>query len=171
MLGTRERVWETSVAELVEIFRSALSTIVPQLRRARIPVGVRAGVDAWDEISESLFRHIVIEGIRSALPEREMEDFRTPQYEIDYEDYRDLSFIEAVLVAPQKTDQRLVFHSFEIPESPSSEIENVKCRPVDERGVILGSQYVVVPIEAVAFRCAYRRPRKLKHLDKLKVVL
>jgi hypothetical protein len=171
MLEKRERVWETSVAELVDVFRSALTAIIPELRRARIPVGVRAGVDSWDEISESLYRNIVIEGIRSALPEREMEDFRAPQYEMDYEDYRDLSFIEAMLVAPQKTGQRLVFHSFEIPNSPSSEIENVRCRAVDERGAMLRRQDVVVPIEAVTFRCVYRRPRTLKHLDKLKVVL
>lgn len=171
MLRSRVEVWETSVTELVEIFRSTLSAIVPELRRARVPIGVRAGVDAWDEISEALYRHVVIEGIRAALPEREMEDFRVPQYEMDYEDYRDLSFIEVVPVTQKTSEQRLVFHSFEIPDPPLSQIESLRCCIVNERSAIVEPRQVTLPIEAVTFRCAYRRPRVLKHLDKIRVVL
>lgn len=166
-----ERSWETSVEELVLIFRDALMKLIPELRRARIPVESVPGVDAWDEISEGLFRHIVVEAIRASLPEREMEDLRLPQYEMEYEDYREFSFIEVVPKSQPGEACRFAFHSFAIAAQGDVDLSTVRCRAVDERGAIVDNQLLSLPVSQVHFRCCYRRPRMIIELDKLEVVL
>ena len=59
----RDKSWDTSVSELLRMFRNSLLSVIPSLREAQIPIGVALGSDAWDEISEALFRHIVADGI------------------------------------------------------------------------------------------------------------
>lgn len=89
----QDNYWDTSITELIMIFRDSLISLIPILQRAKITVGIDQGYDAWDDISETLFNNIVVESIRWALPENEMLDFKLSRYEMTYEDYFNISFI------------------------------------------------------------------------------
>lgn len=167
-----EKFWDTSVRELMEIFRDSLSKLIPDLRKARLPIGIRPGVDAWDDISEMLYRHIVVEAIRSALPEEEMDGFQLPVYETEYENYANLSFIEVIpRKAVQDPVRPLAFHSFKTPEEGSSELSIVLCRIIDDRGSILDNKLAEFSFHEVNCLCCYRKSGLLQLLDGLKVVL
>ena len=61
-----------------------------------------------------MFHHIVAEGIRHALPPFDMEEFHLPEYEMNYEDYSEMSVIAARQKGERgQSERRLVFHSLD----------------------------------------------------------
>jgi hypothetical protein len=164
----RDKSWDTSVSELVRIFRSSLLSVIPSLREAQIPIGVALGSDAWDEISEALFHHIVAEGIRHALPPFDMEEFRLPEYEMDYEDYSEMSVIGARQKGERgQSERRLVFHSFS-----GEALDHVLCVPVEADGSgRRDGEPVVLEWGSVDFICYQRAGSSFRVLDELRILL
>jgi hypothetical protein len=164
----RDKSWDTSVSELLRIFRNSLLSVIPSLREAQIPVGVALGSDAWDEISEVLFRHIVADGIRHALPPFDMEEFHLPEYEMDYEDYSGMS----VIAVRQKgetgqNERRLVFHSFS-----GEALDHVLCVPVEADGTRRrDGEPVALEWGSVHFICYQSTGSSFRMLDELRILL
>ncbi len=153
-----EGSWRTSVDELVSTFRSTVRGLVPSLQQVRIPIGVRPGVDAWDDITEVLFKHFVVEPIRWSLPEAEMEGFGLPCYEMDYENYsefRGLLRVEAPTLDGRSNGDVLVFHSFAV-SSRRRDLSTVVACPVGEDWS-RGGHLVELEYERCEFRCLVKR--------------
>ncbi len=168
----QEQFWKTSVEELITIFQGALNNLIPQLKKARIPIGIRPGVDAWDEITEALYRHIVEEAIRNALPESEMEDFRLPVYEMDYDNYWEMSYIEVIPKEGEITQgQNLVFHSFYVDDGDPPDLLMIACCVIDQAGKLMKQNRVMHQFPKVSFRCCYRKGNELQFLETLSVAL
>lgn len=167
----QETHWDTSVSELMATFREILWSIVPHLETVRIPIGVYPGVDSWDEISETLFRHVVIEAIRASLPVEEMDAFRVPAYETDYENYEGMSFIEVLPKDRITPGNHIIFHSFLVSDSGGKQFSEVKCKLIDAEGRLVSDAVEILPFEKTEFRCYYRRGDSVRFLDRLRVIL
>lgn len=83
--------WDTTVGELVVLFRSALKALIPTLERARIPWRDGEAYDQWDEIGSVLYSRLVVEPLTCAL-----KIAATPgvaAYDVFRQDWRDISFV------------------------------------------------------------------------------
>lgn len=154
-----DTMWRTSVNELVGTFKEAATSLLPSLRSVRIPTGVHVGTDAWEEITEPLFKHIVVESIRWSLPEPQIEEFEMPRYEMTYDSYDRFSgLIEVIaweLNAGPEID-RFVFHSLK-PGSEGTNLDVVVAFPVSQDSAV-SERPVEVPYSHCKFRCLIRRP-------------
>jgi hypothetical protein len=78
--------WETSVDELLGLFRDAMSALIPIAERAHMPWKEPQAYDDWDAICRAIYRSIVIgsmehaAGIGTSMPLPDY-DLRTSSYE------------------------------------------------------------------------------------------
>lgn len=144
--------WQTSVGELLLIFREALEVLLPVLRKAKIPIGVHPGTDAWDEISETLFSQIVGEAIRWSLATDQADAFELPRYEMDYTNYRRFGGLilanNVKLTHPR--GMSYIFHSFRSPGKVN--LNHVGVIPVCADLVVAGAMQHW-PVEDCTFHC------------------
>ena len=75
-------LWQTSLTELLGIFRQALSVLVPIVEQAKISWREGEAYDDWDGIASSLFENIVVNSLEFA---QEISfDLRMPKYDLLY---------------------------------------------------------------------------------------
>lgn len=136
--------WNCTVSELLDIFRDSLVAVLPSVERAHIPWREGDEYDEWDEITQMLFRHIVVGTIEAALPEGQRREM--PKYDFSYESYRDRN----VILAGSVEDGHLhgVFHSFSTASPPFG---LVRVQPVDEHFCALTPDLASLPYQAVEF--------------------
>src|SRR5947209_1121998 len=102
-------VWQTTVDQLMLVFRDALRALVPHVEKAKIEWRDGSAYDDWDEIAQTLYEKIVVASLLWARPEDERERWQLPDYNMTYS-----SYIGKTVIAVNRasTNERLVFHSF-----------------------------------------------------------
>ena len=81
--------WNTSVTELIRIFRGALLSIIPWLEKAKIKWNEGEAYDDWDNIVESLYLNLVC----STLNGEVSVENNIAKYNFTYSDYSTINFI------------------------------------------------------------------------------
>lgn len=125
-------VWQTTVDQLLLVFRDALRALVPHLERARIEWRDGSAYDDWDEIAQTLYEKIVVSSLLWAMPEDDRERSQFPDYSMTYASYAGKTVIA---VNRTSTEERLVFHSFATEKDP---FDKVRVCKVDRDGRVLG---------------------------------
>ncbi len=139
-----------TVDEVIENFRSALRALVPCAERARIGWRREDAYDDWDEIAASLFKGLVSEPLRWALPEPERERFALPAYDLLVERYVTPTMIEVALTG---TDGLRILHALGTQREPFDVCE---CRIIDGNGIPLSKEIESHSLESVHFRLRHR---------------
>jgi hypothetical protein len=83
--------WETSLSDLLDIFRQSLSALAPILEKAKISWQEAEAYDDWDSIAANLFENIVVNSLR--FSQEITSDLRLPEYDIIYPSYKDFDII------------------------------------------------------------------------------
>ena len=84
-----QETWETSINELISIFRGAINAILPWLEKAKIPWKEGVAYDDFDVIAESLFESIVAGSVKS----QNKYSGKFPKYNYRYTDYSEMDYI------------------------------------------------------------------------------
>lgn len=119
-------MWKTTINSLFDNFYRAIGSLLPYLQKAQIAYGIPEGYDAWESISENLYRHLIVEVIRSSLPNEERDYFELPRYEIMYENYREMSLI--FVRCKKRFDKPCVFRNFSF---KNKDLNGIDCVVID----------------------------------------
>ncbi|MBK7376831.1 MAG: hypothetical protein IPJ02_15160 [Chitinophagaceae bacterium] len=124
-----ENNWNTSVGEILSVFRGALLSIIPWLEKARIKWIENEAYDDWDNIVKALYENIVC----SSLIGKVLPEYSIAKYEFHYDDYSKLDYIK--VESKDHSDKNLAFVSF---QNKSLPLENVNVAILDEIDRVIG---------------------------------
>jgi hypothetical protein len=118
--------WETSVNELLYIFRRALLEIIPWLEKARIKWKEGEAYDDWDNIVESLYENIVCASLTGEV----RSEYSIARYNFYYEDYSLMDFIK--VMSKDNPEKQYVFVAFQSNMTPLDNIKVAELNEVDK---------------------------------------
>lgn len=129
MAGSKaEKIWKTSVKELLTIFRGALTSIIPWVEKAKIQWKDEAAYDDWDNIAEALFENIVCSSLNGAV----LASYPIAKYGLQYDDYADIEYI--LVKNPKHLNEKLVFVGFTTKETP---FDSILVAQIDEQNKVI----------------------------------
>ena len=131
-MANKDATWKTSVTELMDILHDGFLAMIPIMDRAHLAWKEPDNYDEWDEISETLFKRLVIETIQWAIYPKDNGKLVIPQYGFTFKEYSGYSVIESVQREMQN-DWYFVFIAYSTTESP---LDSIECLPVDLSGGI-----------------------------------
>ena len=135
---------QTTVKELLLLFRDALRALVPHMERARIAWRDGAAYDDWDAIAQVLYDKIVVASVRWSLPDGEFERCEFPDYNTSYPSYAG----KTLILVSGGDEERLVFHSFTTEKEPFDRVR--ACRADGEGRVFFGG-FVLFDADVAAY--------------------
>jgi len=139
--GDASRVWRTSVNELIALFRDSILALLPSLQKAQIPWRDIDAYDQWDEISETLYKVLVLDAIQWALNDHEMN---VPRYGFKIDDYSSRSFIGVRSPAGERT-------AFQLLDANNDRFDMVACRELTADFRIVEGDALYVPLSQCDF--------------------
>lgn len=126
---------EISIQELITNFRESLLATGKLLERVGIDLADNYSGDAWDDISEAFFYHLVIDPIRTGL-QISQNDFLMPQYEVGNFNYSKGSYLSCSSVRLDK-DANYAFFGF---LRRASHFDKVRCYVLDQKFQFTGEK-------------------------------
>ncbi len=167
--------WTTTVDQLVRNFLMALNASIPSMQAARILDENLTGFDDWERLCDTCYSLLVIEPIRSSLPEAQRKTFDLPSYETEYEFYIDFSFIQVTTKdeagAPRKMDERRMLLRFLPGEDVATGFSVVETMRVSEKLVLDEMSFAPVKADEVYFTCIVPDGAGWRVLDEIEVRL
>lgn len=109
------------ITALISNFRAGLIGLLPSIVRVGIPWKRPDAYDDWDELTSSLYKLLVVDVVRWAVPMAEQEGFRLPDYDLLLPTYDGLSLIEVLPSAPAGTLR--IFHALGTIREPFDIVE------------------------------------------------
>ena len=163
-----QKYWTTTANDIVSNYRESLNSLMPSLKKVRIPVGVTNGYDAWDDISSTLYKHLVVEPITWTVEFERIKNVSFPLYETDYSDYSQFNFF----IQCNQIDNRLkknYFHSFYSFHESSEIFDFVLCDIIDDSFQKVDS--TEISFDKIEFAVRHQlSPTKYKTFSDLKVL-
>jgi hypothetical protein len=135
-----ENIWQTSVNELMGIFRGSLLSLIPWLEKARINWKEGEAYDEFDNIAESLYKNIVC----SSLFGETLDEYPIANYDLIYKDYSELNFVR--VLSNVHKDKLLAFISL---QSVNNTFDSVKTVSLDS--AFHPVEYLVLDLANVDF--------------------
>lgn len=124
-----ENNWNTSVNELLIIFRGSLLSIVPWLEKANIKWKDEESYDDWENIALVLYENIVCASlVGEVLPE-----YSIAKYGFTYDDYSGVDYLK--VMSKEYSEKSLALISF---QSFSSPLDSVKVAILDNDDKVIG---------------------------------
>lgn len=158
-------IWETSVGELMIIFKRALAAIDPYLEKAHISSKEGEQYDDYDAIAEMLYRKIVINSINWSFT----DDLKIeiPRYGFEFDSEKQTAFIEVCSSA--ETNQReFVFQNF---STDKNLFDKVACYPAGTAKCLLSDGLFYLNADECTFRLRYKQEGEFRSRSILKVLL
>lgn len=138
-------LWNTTVHDLMLNFRDCLVALIPYMDRAKIPWRDHEAYDQWDEITETLYKHMVVGTVLFAIGDQ--DELITPRYDMLYPSYGEKSFI-AIESTPSPSSTQLVFLSFSTRERP---FDHVNYQAVSGPDLLVVGEPARMPFEDARF--------------------
>jgi len=135
-----------TITELVMNFRAGLLGLVPCFEQVGIPWKRPEAYDEWDNCAAAVFQALVVEPLRSTLPETEQEGFGLPGYDMLLLTYAGLRVIELMPARPDRAIR--VFHALGTASRP---FDVVEVRTVYQDGVPQSDELETVLLEDARF--------------------
>lgn len=152
--------WKTSVGELLAIFRGALLAIIPWIEKAKIKWKEGDAYDDWDNIADSLYRNIFCSSLAGEIA----SDYSITKYNLHYEDYSSIDFIE--VRSKEYSEKKFAFVAF---QSNSSPLDSVKVAELDKMDKVAG--YTNLKFDGLEFVFVKNIDGKREVIDKVDVML
>jgi hypothetical protein len=135
-----------TITELVMNFRAGLLGLVPCFERVEVPWSRPGAYDEWDECAAAVYQALIVEPVRSALPEAERGRFSLPDYDVLLPTYLGVSVIG---ILPPNLDATIgVFHALGTASSP---LDVVELRKVRRDGTPQSDVLETTPLEGARF--------------------
>ena len=145
------------------------------MQAARILDHSLIGFDDWERLCDTYFSLLVIEPIRSSLPEGQRKIFDLPSYETEYESYVDFSFIQVTTKveanAPKQIGERALLFRFLPGEDIAAGFSVVETMRVSEKLVLDEMSFAPVKADEVYFTCIVPDGAGWRVLDEIEVRL
>lgn len=146
-------IWETSVTELLEIFKGSILAVIPWLEKAKIKWNEGEAYDDWDNIVEVLYQNIVC----SSLSGETSSEYKIAKYNFIYDNYSSLNYI--AVRDENNYNERFAFVSF---HSESFAMDSIKIAKLDKTNNVVG--YNNLKLEGLNFVF-------VKHINGMKEVI
>ncbi len=156
----------TNVNKVMMNFHLALINIYPCLKWAKIPVGITEGYDAWDEISETLYKHLVLELLRYSTPEEQMYNIQFPAYEAYYKDFSQFNFIKVEVQSNHQQQDIWVFNNF---TTQRELFDSLECYSLDESWKLKTEQKVILFLKDIKFKFLFKVNNTVKIIEDLEI--
>jgi hypothetical protein len=154
-----------TVTELICNFRAGLLGLLPSIERVGIPWKRPDAYDEWDNLAAAVYHALIVEPLRSSLPESEQEHFRLPEYDLLLSSYSGRSVIE--ILPPGSGRAIRVFHAFGTAEAP---FDLVEWRTVLLDGTPGSDSLESGPVEGARFALRmYTGGRSADHIECIKI--
>jgi hypothetical protein len=151
MTASEGHAWNTSVNELLHLFRQSLVALLPFLEAAHIPWREEEAYDQWDAISQTLYEKLIAEPLAWGLGA--VDEFALTPYGTRLDDYSAVSFIEVLHDEPSP-GATTVLVRFATDARPLDAVEAVL---LDERARAT-DRLERLPLEQCAFRLQHLAP-------------
>lgn len=158
-------VWETSVEEVMTIFRDALASLAPFLEKARISSKEGEQYDDYDAIAELLYEKIVINSIKWAFADS--EEIQIPTYGFEFDSEKHTAFIE-VCFGIESDQKQYVFQDF---FSENSVFDTLKCYPLGKTQSLFSTETTYVSLKECSFQLRYKKENEFNSVSALTVLL
>jgi hypothetical protein len=109
------------ITDLMYNFRAGLLGLLPSVERVGIPWQRPDAYDEWDNLAAAVYHTLIVEPLRSSLPEGEQQHFRLPEYDMLLSSYTGRSVIE--ILSPGSKSAIRVFHALGTAEAPFDVVE------------------------------------------------
>lgn len=152
--------WNTSVTELLGIFRGALLAIIPWIEKAKIKWKEGEAYDDWDDIADCLYRNIVCSSLTGEIA----SDYPIAKYNFQYEDYSSVDFIQ--IKSERHSDKYLAFVAFQSIFAP---LDNIKVAELDKSDKVV--KHLDLKQEDLQFVFVKNNKDKKEVIDKIDVML
>lgn len=158
-------VWETSVEEVMIIFRDALASLAPFLAKARISSKEGEQYDDYDAISEMLYEKIVVNSIKWSFADS--QEIELPAYGFEFDSERHTAFIE-VCSGIESNQKQSVFQNF---SSERGLFDTVVCYPFGKAQSLFLTETAYVALKDRHFQLRYKKENGFKPKSALTVLL
>lgn len=162
---TNADVWETSVEEVMSIFRDALASLAPFLAKARISSQEGKQYDDYDAIAEMLFEKIVINTIKWSFADS--EEIEIPVYGFEFDPKKHTAFID-VCFGSQPDEKQYVFQDF---SSEKYLFDTVKCYPLGKTQSLFSAETAYVSLNECSFQLRHKKGDGFHSASALTVLL
>jgi hypothetical protein len=158
-------VWETSVEEVMIIFRDALASLDPFLAKARISSKEGKQYDDYDAIAEMLYEKIVINSIKWSFADS--QEIELPVYGFEFDSAKHTAFIEVCLEI-ESDQKQYVFQNFFSEENP---YDKVVCYPFGTAQSLFSAETAYVSLKDCSFQLRYKKENGCNTKSVLTVLL
>lgn len=138
--------WNTSVNDLIRIFRNSLLALIPYVEQAKIPWKQGEAYDEWDEIARVLYKNVVAKTIQWGCGYGDISEVAIPDYDMLYKNYSQFSLI--CVADSEPDDSSLVFHSF---SSRHQSLDMIQCILIPPNGVGVEEKLISIPFDGSDF--------------------
>jgi hypothetical protein len=153
--------WETSVDELLALFREAMRALIPVAERAHMRWKEHDAYDDWDTICQAIYRSIVIgsieqaDGIGRSMPQ--------PDYDLRTNSYEKNSFI-----GDAASKEEAAFVCFETERFP---FDRCLFAVLDPTSKVVSERRVLTADAHFSLFCRYDGDGTLKSFNKMAVLI
>lgn len=158
--------WETSVGEVMIIFRDALASLAPSLDKAHISSKEGEQYDDYDAISEMLYEKMVINSIKWSFTDTLKLEIPAYGFEFDFEKHT--AFIEVCLDTESNQRKQYVFQNF---SSEKNLFDTVVCYPFGKAQSLFSAETANVTLKECSFQLRYEQESGFSHKSALTVLL
>lgn len=153
----------TTVTDLIHNFHNSLFNLANSLLEVGIQIDENFSGDAWDEVTEAVYRHLVNMPIKHALYGEKEILFSFPKYEFSYEDFSELNFIQVIPKTDNNDNVRYFFSGF-IRRTDDGFL-NVNCIEISNTDKALNNH--VLPYKDVTFKLSFLENGTRKVIENL----
>ncbi|MBV6496995.1 MAG: hypothetical protein JFAIHJKO_02128 [Pyrinomonadaceae bacterium] len=157
-------VWETSVEEVMTIFRDALASLAPFLHQARISSKEGEQYDDYDAITELLYEKIVINSIKWSFADSEVE-IEIPAYGFEFDPEKHTAFIEVCFESNQE------LYVFQEVSYERDLFDTVRCYPLGKTQSLFSTGTTYVSREKCSFQVRNKKEDGFDSASALTVIL
>lgn len=138
--------YDELVNELMGLFRSALTALVPVFQKTDLKWNLLEEHDEFFSLSESLFKMIVIDKLEKTADEKNLEIAEFANYGYHYKNMKGLNYIS--VESNQYPNANLVFNFISSKDKP---FDVVYCNRIDNNGNVLDKD-LPLEFEAAVFK-------------------
>jgi len=145
-------MWKTTIDEIVKNYRDALVSIVPSLKKAQITYGPEEGYDAWDNISESIFNHLVLEVITYTFSDDIKASFKLLENPTKFTKNDNAGFIN---VKSKNQNGDNAYYAFQYLKDGNAILDSVACLPLNSEFLLNQPEPIFIPFVDAVFELVY----------------
>jgi len=158
-----ETIWMTSVEEILLIFRDGMLALTPIMDRAHISYIENQQYDDYDDITEALYRQIVINSIKHSF--EVSQNVEIPAYGFEFEPAKHTGYIVITPNQEKQHSKECILKNF---CSNADLFDSIIGYSISQSGSV---ESAIFSLQDVRFELAYKSGTGFSHKQALAVLL